>query len=195
MTTAPDVRARRREQTREEILAAAWDLAERDGIARLSLRDLANDVGMRAPSLYTYFASKAAIYDEMFAAGYRQLDAALAGLHLDLDAPVDSVAATLEAFVAFCQASTPRYQLMFTRAVPDWEPSAEAYAVSVASYAHMTDQLALLGIRDPRDIDLLSALSSGLAAQQLANDPNGDRWRRLSHDAAAMFLDHVRRPR
>ena len=195
MTTAPDVRTRRREQTREEILAAAWDLAERDGIARLSLRDLANDVGMRAPSLYTYFASKAAIYDAMFAAGYRQLDAALAGLHLDLEAPVDSVAATLEAFVGFCQASTPRYQLMFTRAVPDWEPSAEAYAVSVASYARMTDQLALLGIREPRDIDLLSALSSGLAAQQLANDPHGDRWRRLSLDAAAMFLDHVRRPR
>lgn len=57
------VRVRRREQTRREILEAAWRLAGRDGVASLSLRDLAREVGMRAPSLYTYFDSKAAIYD------------------------------------------------------------------------------------------------------------------------------------
>jgi AcrR family transcriptional regulator len=186
-----DVRSRRRAQTREEILAAAWRLAERDGIAEMSLRDLALEVGMRAPSLYTYFPNKAAIYDAMFATGYRELDVALEGVTADRGDPVSSLAASITAFLAFCAASVPRYQLLFTRAVPGWEPSDDAYAVSVASYARMTEALAALGIDDPDAIDLLTALTAGLAAQQLANDPGGDRWHRLSRAAAQMFVTHV----
>jgi AcrR family transcriptional regulator len=186
-----DIRSRRREQTREEILEAAWELAERDGIAGLSLRDLAGAVGMRAPSLYTYFPSKAAIYDEMFATGYRQLDATMDAVEVDPDDPIGSLAKSFEAFLDFCGASVARYQLLFTRAVPDWEPSADAYAVSVASFARMSERLGALGIDDPRVVDLLTALTSGLAAQQLANDPGGDRWRRLSRDAAQMFHSHT----
>lgn len=195
MPAVTDVRTRRRQQTRREILEAAWQLAERDGIAGLSLRDLAREVGMRAPSLYTYYDRKAAIYDEMFAAGYRSLHAQMDDLTMDPDDPVGSVAGAIEAFVDFCHASVPRYQLLFTRAVPGWEPSPESYAVSLASYARMAERLAAVGIDDPRDLDLLSALTTGLASQQLANDPGGARWRQLSHEAAQMFLSHVRRPR
>ena len=186
-----DVRSRRRAQTRAEILEAAWRLSTRDGIAGLSLRDLAREVGMQAPSLYTYFDSKAAIYDEMFAAGFRELDAALSDIEVE-GGPVDVIASAIEVFIAFCQASVPRYQLLFTRAVPDWTPSAQAYAVSVASYEQMAALLAGLGVEQPQDIDLLTALTSGMAAQQLANDPDGDRWQRLSRTAAEMFINHVR---
>jgi hypothetical protein len=45
--------------------------------------------------------------------------------------------------------------------------------------------------RVSRDTDLLTALISGLASQQLANDPDGDRWRRLSREAAEMYVKHV----
>jgi AcrR family transcriptional regulator len=186
-----DVRTRRRDATRSEILDAAWALAERDGLASLSLRDLAAAVGMRAPSLYTYFDSKAAIYDAMFAQGYRELEAATAELPVDPADVLGSITAHLEGFLAFCTASLPRYQLMFTRAVPGWEPGPDAYAVSLASYAHMAEQLERLGVEGPEALDLLTALTSGLAAQQLANDPTGDRWVRLAGDAAQMFLTHV----
>jgi len=195
MAAVTDVRTQRRQQTKRKILAAAWHLVERDGIAGLSLRELAGEVGMRAPSLYTYYASKAAIYDEMFAAGYRSLRAELDAITIDPDNPVASIADAIETFVTFCRASVPRYQLLFTRAVPGWEPSPESYAASLASYARMAEQLAALGIDDPRHLDLLSALTTGLASQQLANDPGGDRWHQLSHDAAQMFLAHVRIPR
>jgi len=191
-TTASDhVRSRRREQTRAEILDAAWRLSERDGIAGLSLRELASEVGMRAPSLYTYFGSKAAIYDEMFAQGYRDLDAVDAQLTIDPDDPVGTLAASAKAFIDFCCASLARFQLMFTRAVPGWEPSAEAYAVSVSSYERSVDAFAQLGIDEPRHVDLLTALFAGLASQQLANDPGGDRWRQLSREAAEMYVGHV----
>ena len=68
-----DRRAARREATKAEIVDAAWDLVREHGLAALALRDLAARVGMRAPSLYQYFASKHAIYDAMFAAANREL--------------------------------------------------------------------------------------------------------------------------
>lgn len=190
-----DVRTRRRAQTRREIVDAAWRLAEERGIATLSLRDLAAAVGMRAPSLYTYFDSKAAIYDAMFAQGYRELDALYDDLDIDPDDPAGTLTAAIVRFLRFCQASVPRYQLLFTRVVADWQPSPEAYAVSVASYEQMVDRLAAIGVAGGRAVDLWTAMTAGLAAQQLANDPDGDRWERLSSDAVVMFLEHLRRTR
>ena len=75
---APDRRTQRREATKAEILDAAWALVREHGLAALSLRDLAARVGMRAPSLYQYFASKHAIYDAMFEQGTRQALAVVA---------------------------------------------------------------------------------------------------------------------
>lgn len=186
-----DARERRRERTRDEILDAAWRLAERHGIAGLTLRDLAREVGMRAPSLYTYFDAKGAIHDAMFAAGYRDLLAVATAAQDRLD-PADvegSLRTVLEVFLDFCEASVPRYQLMFTRVLPDWQPSAEAYAPSIEVFELLAGQLQALGI-DERGVDVWTALASGLAAQQVANDLGGDRWRRLVPDVVAMFVAH-----
>ena len=70
---APDRRAAKREAKRAQILAAAWELAHRDGIGAISLRELAAMVDLRQPSLYAYFDSKDALYDAMFAEGNRAL--------------------------------------------------------------------------------------------------------------------------
>ena len=191
MTT--DLRTRRREGTRQDIIDAAWLQAEEVGIAGISLRDLAAAVGMRAPSLYTYFPSKDAIYDAMFAEGYRALDAQLTELveRLAGEDRLRVLTVSTESFVAFCQASTARYQLMFTVAIPGWQPSADAYAVSLASYERTTEELDRLGIRTDDARDLYLAVVAGLAAQQMANDPTGDRWRRLAGDAMEMLIKHL----
>ena len=68
-----DRRGRRREAKRATILAEAWTLAHRDGLAAISLRDLGERVDLRQPSLYAYFDSKLGLYDLMFADGNRQL--------------------------------------------------------------------------------------------------------------------------
>ena len=39
-------------------------------------------------------------------------------------------------------------------------------------------------------MDVWTALVSGLAAQQNANDPGGDRWVRLADGCIDMFLEH-----
>ena len=50
----------------------AWQLARERGLSQLTLRDIAQRVGMRAPSLYSHFESKNAIYDAMFATGWTE---------------------------------------------------------------------------------------------------------------------------
>ncbi len=186
------VRQRRHQETKREILDAAWAQAEQVGIAAISLRELAAAVGMRAPSLYTYFPSKDAMYDEMFAEGYRALDVHMAVVLAR--APADRRAALAlgaEEFVAFCQASPARYQIMFTRAIPGWEPSPAAYAVSIASYERSGATLAGLGVETDEGRDLYIAIVAGLAAQQMANEPEGDRWRRLAGEAMEMLSEHL----
>lgn len=180
----------RREATRAEILGAAWSLARERGLAGLSLRDVAHAVGMQPPSLYGYFASKGAIYDAMFADGYRQLLERRRAL-----APSPRTAAEFKegcrAWFAFSTEDTARYQLLFQRTIPGFEPSAASMALAAEALSWAADALAGIGIDDPRALDLLTALMTGLADQQMSNDPGGDRWARLVDDALDMFLAHV----
>jgi AcrR family transcriptional regulator len=183
-----DLRAERHERTAEQIVDAAWRLASEHGLAGITLRDVARDVGMRAPSLYSYFDSKAAIYDAMFVEGNREL--------LDrqrtwaASEPLDLRGAA-RSFVSFCTENPTRYQLLFQRVIPGWQPSPEAYASALAVYAHMTEALARIGVRGGRALDLWTALLTGLTDQQISNDPGGDRWVSLVDDAVDMLLAHL----
>ena len=69
--------AERRAATRREILDAAWALARESGLTQITLRDVADRVGMQAPSLYGHFASKMAIYDAMFGEAWGEYEATL----------------------------------------------------------------------------------------------------------------------
>ena len=186
-----DLRAARRADTRQRILDAAWVLAERDGLAQWTLRDLGAAVGMRAPSLYTHFDGRDAILDAMFAQGWEQLEQTLHALDVEGLAPRASLLAGTEAFFDFCTASVPRYQLLFTHVLGEWQPSADAYRVSQRAYGRMILHFADAGITDQAALDLWTGITSGLVAQQLANDRGGDRWRRLLPDAVDMFLAHT----
>jgi AcrR family transcriptional regulator len=185
-----DRRAERHQETVAEILATAWRLAQRDGLAGLSLRELASEVGMRPQSLYTYFDSKNAIYDAMYAQGCREFVAGQVACELVGDVRAD-IRTMVRYFVGFCTEDPVRYQLMFQRTIPGFEPSAESFAISVDSLTAAHEHLATLGIDDPAHLDLFSAVGTGLADQQISNDPGGDRWTRLIDDAVDMFVDHV----
>ena len=53
----------RRLLSREQIVAAAIELIDADGLAEFSTRKLATALGVRGPSLYNYFATKEQILD------------------------------------------------------------------------------------------------------------------------------------
>jgi AcrR family transcriptional regulator len=189
-TPKRDRRTERREATRAEIIAAAWDLARDEGLASLSLRDLASRVGMQAPSLYSYFDSKHAIYDAMFAQGAQEFLDAERAVPVTGDVLRD-LQSGARMFVGFCSDDPVRYQLLFQRLIPGFEPSPESYAISVEALEVVRGRLVDAGLTDPRHLDLLTAVTAGLTIQQISNQPGGDRWVRLVDEAIEMFFDHV----
>lgn len=188
-----DRRSRRRAATRREILDAAWDLVRTDGLAALSLRDLARRVGLQAPSLYAYFPAKHAIYDAMFAEGNAELLERIEGLDRDAE-PREQLLAGAVAFAAFCTEDTARYQLLFQRTIPGFEPSPESYEPAVRVLELLRERLTAAGVTDPASVDVWTALMTGITDQQISNDPGGDRWTRLIPDAVDMYLHHHGRP-
>ena len=191
MLDAPnrDRRAERRSATRAEILQAAHDLCAANGLASLSLRELAQQIGLKAPSLYSYFESKNAIYDALFAQGCQQLlDGRPEPIPGDL---LEGIRAIMGYFVEFCVADPVRYQLLFQRTIPGFVPSDESYGISLNAMRLTRDWFADHGLDRPEVIDLFTAIGSGIAAQQNSNEPGGDRWTRLVDDAALMFVRHI----
>src|SRR6476469_9107136 len=69
-TAAPlDRRQRRRQETIVEVLDIAAEIMAEQGVAGLSVGDVARRINIRPPSLYVYFPSKHALYDALFARG------------------------------------------------------------------------------------------------------------------------------
>jgi AcrR family transcriptional regulator len=193
--TNRDRRSERHEAIRREILDAAWDAAHETSIAGLTLRDIAARVGMQQPSLYSHFASKQAIYDAMFQQAWQAyLDAVRSAIGGLPAGPRARLIAIAEHYFDFAVADLPRHQLMDVNIVPNFQPSAEAYAPAVEVYGVMLGQLRDLGITADEDADIYTALLGGLVNQQLANDPGGQRWRRLIPRVMNMYADDVGLP-
>ena len=145
---------------------------------------------MRPPSLYWYFDSKHAIYDAMFAEGNRQLLARFEEQNWPTD-PRELLRLSARVFVEFSAEDVQRYQLLFQRTIPDFEPSPGSYALAVQALEQMRTLFTAAGLSDLGQFDLWTALTAGLAAQQTANDPGGDQWLRLIDEAVGMYADHV----
>ncbi len=186
----------RREATRAEILAAAWDISREKGLAELTLRDVATRIGMRAPSLYSYFPSKNAIYDAMFGQAWSEYLAEVDEVELRLPTdPREALKVIARHFFDFSVADAARYQLMNQRVIPGFEPSPESYAPAVEVLERGRAHFARIGVEGSDKLDLFTALLGGLVNQQRANDPDGDRWSRLIDDAMDMFADHAGLPK
>lgn len=181
--------ADRRAQRRDQILAAAWDIAAESGLGAVSLHEVARRVGIKQPSLYGYVSSKLDLYDAMFAQAYEQLLA-----RLDASAPSGTAREQLvrisRAVLDFVVENPPRQQLIFQRTIPGFEPSAASYALAKRLIDRCAGLLAALGADDPAHLDVYTALVGGLGAQQVANDPGGDRYTRHLEAVLDMFLDH-----
>ena len=163
----PDRKAQRHAATRREVLDVAWRLAAERGLTGWTLKDVADGVGMRAPSLYVYFASKNAMYDALFADGYRQMAEAADRLESS-GAPGDLLRRVAHFFVGFCAEDPARYQLLFLRTIPGFEPSLTSYAGAEAILERSREVLAAAGAVRRKDLDLWTALLTGLASSRSA---------------------------
>jgi AcrR family transcriptional regulator len=206
--TAPvriDRRQRRRLETIEEIVDVAVEVMTEHGVGGLSLGEVARRMGMRTPSLYVYFDSKNAVYDAVFARGWREVLETMAPSYDRVDVEPDLRAYFLEdarRFVGWMLAHPVQAQLMCWRPVPGFEPSAEAYQPAVellAASQHVFERLQARGLFGPEfDAELLlrtwTVLTSGVMTQQLANAPDQPfdegAFTSTLPDLVSMFLAH-----
>ena len=165
----------RRDAKVASIVAAAWRLAQANGVASLSLHALAREVGMRQPSLYQYFDSKNALYDSMFADGNRRLVERLDRLTLPRE-PRAALKRFLRAFMTFAVEDPARSELLFQRHIPGFEPTPESYALAEDALSRATKLMHEAGVHRQGDVDCLIAMVAGLIEAQMSNAPGGTRW-------------------
>jgi AcrR family transcriptional regulator len=174
-TTTPRAGGRvaaRREAVCRDILDAAWKQMAVEGVAALSVREVARSVGLRQQSLTYYYPSKQALLDALFADGFADLRQALEGVPEDGD-DVDTLVATAQAVVNHCVERPARYHLMLQRTVPGFEPSEASHQVALGCLGILHRRLQQAGVTDPADVAVVRSLISGAAAEQIANDPTG----------------------
>jgi AcrR family transcriptional regulator len=198
-----DRRARRRRETIEEILEVAVEVMTEDGVAALSLAEVARRMGLRPPSLYQYFPSKAAIYNALFAQGARRVAAAAVeaeAAELDGADPLARLRTFQDGFCRWCIENPVLTQLLFWRTVPGFEPSPESFAPAVAHLEELRSRLraaVAAGQLAPQAaseeaVALFTCLVSGVVAQQFANEPDASyeqgRFTRLVPTVFDMFI-------
>jgi AcrR family transcriptional regulator len=164
----------------EEVVAAARRLLEEEGAESLTMRRLAERVGIRAPSLYKHFPDKAALEAAVLATGFE--DAAVA-----IEAAVETAANPLGALAAtyrrFALGHPHLYRLMTSGPLPRQHlppgledrtaapllrlAGTQARARAIWAFAHGMIMLEL-DQRFPPDADLDAAWQAGITALQSA---------------------------
>ncbi|BBX31206.1 TetR family transcriptional regulator [Mycolicibacterium mageritense DSM 44476 = CIP 104973] len=100
------------ELLREEILDAATDLLLETGHAKsMSIRSVAQRVGVTPPSIYLHFADKDALLDAVCARYFEKLDEEMQRLAADHTSTVDVLRAQGLAYVSFARRTPELYRL------------------------------------------------------------------------------------
>ncbi|HYN17029.1 MAG TPA: TetR/AcrR family transcriptional regulator, partial [Actinomycetes bacterium] len=109
-------RARRGEgpRLREEILAAATRLlAETGNEEAVSIRAVAEAVGVTPPSIYLHFADKTELIFEVCEEQFGKLDAEMAAAEAGVDDPVEALRRRGKAYVRFGLRNAEAYRVLF----------------------------------------------------------------------------------
>ncbi len=93
-----------------EVIAAAGEILEAEGLEALTMRRLADELGIRAPSLYKHLPDKAALCSALVEQALVEMGTALHAA-IDPEDPTGSVAALLEAYRANGLAHPNLYRL------------------------------------------------------------------------------------
>jgi AcrR family transcriptional regulator len=98
-----------------EVVTVARDVLEREGPAALTMRRVADVLGIRAPSLYKHLAGKEALEVAIIVSGFEE---AADAFEAATDGTAQPLAAFVDAYRAFAQAHPHLYRLMTDRPLP-----------------------------------------------------------------------------
>lgn len=177
-TQSEDRRARRRQQTIEEILDLAVGVMTEHGVGGLTVAEVARRLGVRAPSIYKYFPSLGAIYDALFERAASQNYEVLRDAMARGEPGLDALTVGLEASGRWVLENQALSQLLFWRPVPGFEPSPQAFAPGeeIASIQQQAIRDAVAaGQLGPEALEdagfMVSILIKGVLTQAMANEP------------------------
>lgn len=171
-------RQRNRDMMVQSILETARAIMREEGVAALSMQELARRLDLRAPSLYHYFAGKMDIYDALFRLGFTLYADHFAHTTQGAQTWQDELRLAFEAHMTFAMQNPDLYQLCFERPVPGFVPSQESLHVSFRMLQNAYERGAQLrevldtDLAPEQIVDLLIAIMHGLAAQHMANEPD-----------------------
>lgn len=179
-TPRPDRRARRRQETIEEILDLSVEVMTEHGVNGLTLAEVARRLEVQTPSLYRYFPSLAAVYDALFERGMRaHLQVQRQAMAAAGEPGLPALIAGLDASGRWALENQALAQLMFWRPVPSFEPSTAAMEPSeemVALQKHAIEDAVEAGQLGRRALDdgayVAAVLIKGLMTQAMANEPH-----------------------
>lgn len=99
---------------KEELIEAAMRLLDRSPNSPISLRMVAREAGIAAPSTYAHFESAQALMSEIVRECWRQMGAAMASHpRPDGQRPIERLQQQMVAFVEYAMDRPSRYQLLF----------------------------------------------------------------------------------
>ncbi len=162
---------------REALLAASVDLISQQGIQSLSLRKLAQLVGVSHTSCYHHFKDKDALLAAVAEQGFMQISEGLTAIMQNPQTPIlDKLKLAVSGYVTFAVKNATQYELMFGRDLWQGENHDQFQRVakdSFRQYVHLFEQFQQQGILAPsenplRIAQLLWSTLHGLA--KLASD-------------------------
>jgi AcrR family transcriptional regulator len=169
---------RNRNAATASILEAARAIMREEGVAALSMHELARRVEMRAPSLYNYFSSKMEIYDALFRLGITLWKETLAKVEAESNSIEVEIRNVITSYMTYALENPDLYQLCFERPVPGFVPSQESLDLSFGVLNAARQRLRQFKqelnteLTVNQIVDLVIAISHGLTAMHLANEPH-----------------------
>lgn len=147
---------------RAALLAAAAELLESEGAARLSLRQMAERAGLSRQAPYNHFADKEALLAELVREGFQRL-----GNLVDEDArldvpPLERLSRAAETYIAFGQERPALFRLMFGKELVDISNHPAARQAASAALAHLSRIIAAM-------VPTADASTTGLVAWSLVH--------------------------
>lgn len=141
------------EQLREEILDATTDLLLEIGHAKdVSIRSVAQRVGVTPPSIYLHFADKDALLDAVCARYFEKLDEEMQQVAADQPSTIDVLRAQGLAYVRFALKNPELYRIAMMG--ESREGSDVDVALTTSAFVHMRKSVEALmeeGIYSPGD--------------------------------------------
>jgi AcrR family transcriptional regulator len=128
------------DETSTAILKAAGVLLSNEGAEALTVRRIAAAAGCSTMGLYSRFGGKDGVVEHLFMEGFQQLNAAIAAVRV-VDDPRPNLRVCSRAYRQWALDNATKYLVMFGGAVPGYEPSDDAKAISHACFDSLVAQV------------------------------------------------------